>query len=96
MHGAIVLANYIYSLSSTSTADEIQGAFEAYKAERIDWVEKAFETSRIFKKMVDTVRKTFSLSLSVQHCYGRSAGEKDLTPFPSQYTFCIFLLDGIR
>ncbi|KAK5797016.1 hypothetical protein F5H01DRAFT_385353 [Linnemannia elongata] len=51
MHDAIALANRINGLPFHPIAEEIEGAFKAYKEERIDWVEKAFENSKAFRTM---------------------------------------------
>ncbi|KAG0203750.1 hypothetical protein BGX33_008920 [Mortierella sp. NVP41] len=53
MHDAIVLANYIDALPAHPTADEIEKAFHDYRAERIERVEEAFESSKMFRNMVD-------------------------------------------
>ncbi|KAG0204215.1 hypothetical protein BGX33_008657 [Mortierella sp. NVP41] len=51
MHDAIVLANLINALPFHPIADEIEDAFGAYKKERIDWVKKAFDSSKVFRTM---------------------------------------------
>ncbi|KAG9071660.1 hypothetical protein KI688_005873 [Linnemannia hyalina] len=51
IHDAIALANGINGLPFHPVADEIEAAFRAYKEERIDWVEKAFENSKAFRTM---------------------------------------------
>ncbi|KAF9126820.1 hypothetical protein BGW39_006324 [Mortierella sp. 14UC] len=52
MHDAIVLANYINALPFHPVVDEIERALASYRAERIECVERAFETSQTLKKMV--------------------------------------------
>ncbi|KAK3813788.1 MAG: hypothetical protein JOS17DRAFT_840621 [Linnemannia elongata] len=51
MHDAIVLANRINGLPFHPIAEEIENAFKEYKEERVDWVNKAFESSKAFKTM---------------------------------------------
>ncbi|KAF9121358.1 hypothetical protein BGX30_002625, partial [Mortierella sp. GBA39] len=51
IHDAVALANGINGLPFHPIADEIEAAFRAYKEERIDWVEKAFDNSKVFKTM---------------------------------------------
>ncbi|KAF9110326.1 hypothetical protein BGX30_008018 [Mortierella sp. GBA39] len=51
MHDAIALANGINGLPFHPVADEIEAAFRAYKEERIDWVEKAFGHSKVFRTL---------------------------------------------
>ncbi|KAG9071668.1 hypothetical protein KI688_005881 [Linnemannia hyalina] len=51
IHDAIALANGINGLPFHPVADEIEAAFRAYKKERIDWVEKAFDHSKVFRTM---------------------------------------------
>ncbi|KAK5801530.1 hypothetical protein F5H01DRAFT_384096 [Linnemannia elongata] len=51
MHDAVALANHINGLPFHPVAEEIEAAFKAYKKERIDWVEKAFEHSKVFRTM---------------------------------------------
>ncbi|KAK5796987.1 hypothetical protein F5H01DRAFT_127361 [Linnemannia elongata] len=51
MHDAIALANRINGLPFHPIAEEIEDAFKAYQEERIDWVEKAFDTSKVFRTM---------------------------------------------
>ncbi|KAG0279759.1 hypothetical protein BGZ95_000291 [Linnemannia exigua] len=52
MHDAIVLANYINGLPLHPVVEEIEQAFAAYKADRIEWVERAFATSQMAQSMV--------------------------------------------
>ncbi|KAF9920385.1 hypothetical protein FBU30_009794 [Linnemannia zychae] len=52
MHDAVVLANYIYALPQYPSVEEIDDAFKAYKAERIEWVEAAFKTSQMAQTLV--------------------------------------------
>ncbi|KAH7056119.1 hypothetical protein BKA57DRAFT_196861 [Linnemannia elongata] len=56
MHDAIALANRINGLPFHHIAEEIEDAFKAYKEERIDWVDKAFENSKAFRTMAGQVR----------------------------------------
>ncbi|KAG9071681.1 hypothetical protein KI688_005894 [Linnemannia hyalina] len=51
IHDAIALANGINGLPFHPVADEIEAVFRAYKEERIDWVEKAFDNSKVFRTM---------------------------------------------
>ncbi|KAG0273713.1 hypothetical protein BGZ95_010487 [Linnemannia exigua] len=51
MHDAIALANRINGLPFHPIADEIEDAFKEYKAERIDWVITAFNSSKTLKNM---------------------------------------------
>ncbi|KAF9905575.1 hypothetical protein EC991_001536 [Linnemannia zychae] len=53
IHDAAILANYIDALPDHPIAEEIERAFLAYRADRIPWVEEAFEQSRMFRNMVD-------------------------------------------
>ncbi|KAF9086995.1 hypothetical protein BGX23_008426 [Mortierella sp. AD031] len=55
IHDAIVLANYLFSVPDHPIAGEIEAAFKEYKDERIEWVETAFNTSQLFRNMVDKV-----------------------------------------
>lgn len=59
MHDAAVLANYINALSLHPVVDEIERAFELYRAERIEWVERAFETSQMLQALVAKVKDNF-------------------------------------
>ncbi|KAG0062483.1 hypothetical protein BGZ89_010621 [Linnemannia elongata] len=52
MHDATVLANYINALPLHPVVDEIERAFESYRAERIEWVERAFNTSQMLQALV--------------------------------------------
>ncbi|KAG0273269.1 hypothetical protein BGZ95_010918 [Linnemannia exigua] len=52
IHDAIVLANHIHALSLRPAVDKVEKAFEAYKIERIEWVEKAFATSNMAQSLV--------------------------------------------
>ncbi|KAF9905571.1 hypothetical protein EC991_001532 [Linnemannia zychae] len=49
---AIVLANYIHALPMHPVIEEIEAAFESYKNDRIEWVEKAFGTSQMLQSVV--------------------------------------------
>ncbi|KAF9136435.1 hypothetical protein BGX30_011194 [Mortierella sp. GBA39] len=57
LQDAIVLANYIHALPDHPIAEEIEAAFNAYRKERIPWVEAAFTTSQAFRNMVDSNMK---------------------------------------
>ena len=57
IHDAIALANGINGLPFHPVADEIEAVFKAYKEERIDWVEKAFENSKAFRTMAGQVKE---------------------------------------
>ncbi|OAQ22603.1 FAD/NAD(P)-binding domain-containing protein [Linnemannia elongata AG-77] len=52
IHDVIELANRINVLPFHSTVSDIEDAFKAYKSERIGWVTKAFENSKVFRTMV--------------------------------------------
>ncbi|KAF8942581.1 hypothetical protein BGZ47_006342 [Haplosporangium gracile] len=54
-HDAVVLANYIHAFRNNPTDQDIAKAFKAYKDERIEWVNSAFETSQVLKSMVDKI-----------------------------------------
>lgn len=56
MHDATVLANYINALPLHPVVNEIECAFESYRAERIEWVERAFNTSQMLQALVAKVR----------------------------------------
>lgn len=56
MHDAAVLANYINALPLHPVIDEIERAFELYRTERIEWVERAFETSQMLQALVAKVK----------------------------------------
>lgn len=64
MHDAVALANHINGLSFHPVAEEIEAAFKAYKEERIDWVEKAFEHSKVFRTMVGPVKEGLTRSFT--------------------------------
>ncbi|KAF9310419.1 hypothetical protein BGZ91_007099, partial [Linnemannia elongata] len=49
MHDAIVLANHINGLPFHPISDEIEAAFKAYQNERVEWVNAAFETSKMMR-----------------------------------------------
>ncbi|KAG0373921.1 hypothetical protein BGX24_011065 [Mortierella sp. AD032] len=51
MHDAVSLANYINALPNHPSVDEITKAFSAYREERIQWVQEAFNSSKFFKAM---------------------------------------------
>ncbi|KAK3817832.1 MAG: hypothetical protein J3R72DRAFT_480149 [Linnemannia gamsii] len=52
MHDAIVLANVINGLPFHPIADEIEAAFKAYRDERIQWVQEAFDSSKMQRTMI--------------------------------------------
>ncbi|KAK5796920.1 hypothetical protein F5H01DRAFT_385352 [Linnemannia elongata] len=52
IHDVIELANRINGLPFLSIVSDIEDAFKAYKSERIGWVTKAFENSKVFRTMV--------------------------------------------
>ncbi|KAK3816942.1 MAG: hypothetical protein JOS17DRAFT_806132 [Linnemannia elongata] len=54
IHDAITLANYINALPTQPNVEDIHRAFKDYKRERIPWVTEAFESSAIFRTMVET------------------------------------------
>ncbi|KAG0042762.1 hypothetical protein BGZ83_012208, partial [Gryganskiella cystojenkinii] len=49
MHDAVVLANWIHALPNNASAKEINQAFQAYRSERMPWVQEAFKHSRAFQ-----------------------------------------------
>ncbi|KAK5796905.1 hypothetical protein F5H01DRAFT_385465 [Linnemannia elongata] len=55
IHDVIELANRINGLPFLSIVSDIEDAFKAYKSERIGWVTKAFENSKVFRTMVGQV-----------------------------------------
>lgn len=61
MHDAITLANWLNVLPDTPTTAEIEHAFEKYKEERLPWVKQAYDSSLIFKVMIEAVRDSFCL-----------------------------------
>ncbi|OAQ29963.1 FAD/NAD(P)-binding domain-containing protein [Linnemannia elongata AG-77] len=54
IHDAVTLANYINALPTQPSVEDIHRAFKDYKRERIPWVTEAFESSAIFRTMVET------------------------------------------
>ncbi|KAF9281394.1 hypothetical protein BGZ88_011634 [Linnemannia elongata] len=52
MHDAIALANRINGLPFHPIADEIEAAFKEYQNERVEWVNAAFENSKLLRNMV--------------------------------------------
>ncbi|KAF9904123.1 hypothetical protein EC991_003000 [Linnemannia zychae] len=52
IHDAIVLANVINGLPFHPIAEEIEAAFKAYKDERFELVQAAYESSKVFRTMV--------------------------------------------
>ncbi|KAF9151719.1 hypothetical protein BG015_006294 [Linnemannia schmuckeri] len=67
IHDAIVLANYIHAFRNNPTDQDIAKAFKAYKDERIEWVNSAFETSQALKSMVDKGWKPRLIRLLVKY-----------------------------
>ncbi|KAG9071557.1 hypothetical protein KI688_005769 [Linnemannia hyalina] len=63
MHDAITLANWLNVLSDTPTAAEIEHAFEKYKEERLPWVKQAYDSSLIFKVMIEANFKAYLVKL---------------------------------
>ncbi|KAK3835637.1 MAG: hypothetical protein J3R72DRAFT_513801 [Linnemannia gamsii] len=53
IHDAITLANWLNVLTNLPTTAEIENGFEKYKAERLPWVKQSFDSSLIFKVMVE-------------------------------------------
>ncbi|KAF9083046.1 hypothetical protein BGX23_011830 [Mortierella sp. AD031] len=51
---AITLANYINALPTQPSAEDIHRGFKDYKRERIRWVNEAFDSSAIFRTMVES------------------------------------------
>ncbi|KAG0274143.1 hypothetical protein BGZ97_010576, partial [Linnemannia gamsii] len=49
MHDDVALANRINGLPFHPITEEIEAAFMEYKAESINWVNAAFNTSRVFR-----------------------------------------------
>ncbi|KAG0207759.1 hypothetical protein BGX33_006653 [Mortierella sp. NVP41] len=70
IHDAIVLANYLFSVPDHPIAGEIEAAFKEYKDERIEWVETAFNTSQLFRNMVDKGLKARIIRFLVKHMPG--------------------------
>ncbi|KAG0204213.1 hypothetical protein BGX33_008655 [Mortierella sp. NVP41] len=64
IHDAIVLANLINALPLHPNAEEIEGAFKVYKAERLPWVKEAFGSSRVFK----TMSATTVMAKAIRYC----------------------------
>ncbi|KAF9120047.1 hypothetical protein BGW39_011701, partial [Mortierella sp. 14UC] len=52
MHDAIVLANVINGLPFHPIAEDIEAAFQAYKDERFNWVQSAYESSKVHRTMI--------------------------------------------
>ncbi|KAK5802012.1 hypothetical protein F5H01DRAFT_81527 [Linnemannia elongata] len=52
MHDAIALANRINGLPFHPIADEIEAAFKEYQNERVEWVNAAFENSKLLRNLV--------------------------------------------
>lgn len=67
MHDAIALANRINGLPFHPAADEIEAAFMEYQNERIEWVNAAFENSKLMRNMVGQVT-TGMLSSHILFC----------------------------
>ena len=59
MHDAVTLANWLNVLPDIPTTAEIEHAFEKYKEERLPWVKQAYDSSLIFKVMIEAVRDFF-------------------------------------
>ncbi|KAF9127872.1 hypothetical protein BGW39_005508 [Mortierella sp. 14UC] len=53
IHDAATLANWLNVLSNSPTTAEIEHSFEKYKAERLPWVKQSFDSSLVFKVMVE-------------------------------------------
>ncbi|KAG0378403.1 hypothetical protein BGX24_003937 [Mortierella sp. AD032] len=53
IHDTITLANWLNVLTNLPTTAEIENGFEKYKAERLPWVKQSFDSSLIFKVMVE-------------------------------------------
>ncbi|KAF9120511.1 hypothetical protein BGW39_011311 [Mortierella sp. 14UC] len=56
MHDAVVLANLINGLSFHPRTEEIETAFKAYRDERFQWVQEAFDSSKVHRTMVGQER----------------------------------------
>ncbi|KAF9931286.1 hypothetical protein FBU30_010515 [Linnemannia zychae] len=67
IHDAIILANYIEALPDHPVAEEIEKAFQAYREDRIYWVEAASEQSRLFRDMVDKGIKAWIVRLILKY-----------------------------
>lgn len=82
MHDAIALANRINGLPFHPVAEEIEAAFKAYKEERIDWVEKAFDHSKVFRTMAGQVQEGLLALYSMRKslCCARQDDQR-LIPF---------------
>lgn len=81
MHDATVLANYINALPLHPVVDEIERAFELYRSERIEWVERAFNTSQMLQALVAKVRERFHRA-----CVGL---RQNITRFTNLFFFSI-------
>ena len=63
LHDATVLANYIDALPLNPVVEEIEAAFECYKNDRIEWIEKAFGTSQMLQGVADKVKKNIDVGI---------------------------------
>ncbi|KAF9931287.1 hypothetical protein FBU30_010516 [Linnemannia zychae] len=84
MHDAIVLANYINGLPFHPVVEEIEAAFAAYRAERIEWVERAFVTSSMGRNAVAKGYKAVMMRFVIKHMpdYMRRRVEQSFTCRP--------------
>ncbi|KAF9539776.1 hypothetical protein EC957_005070 [Mortierella hygrophila] len=67
MHDAIVLANLINGLPFHPISEEVEDAFRAYKKERIDWVEKAYSSSAMFRTMAGPTMAAKMVRYAMKH-----------------------------
>ncbi|KAF9154192.1 hypothetical protein BG015_001649 [Linnemannia schmuckeri] len=67
MHDAIVLANLINGLPFHPVAEEIESAFQAYQEERFQWVQAAFESSKVHRTMMGQSVASKSTRLIAKH-----------------------------
>ncbi|KAF8943907.1 hypothetical protein BGZ47_004902 [Haplosporangium gracile] len=63
IHDAITLANWLNVLPDTPTTAEIEHGFEKYKDERLPWVKQAYDSSLIFKVMIEANFKAYLVKL---------------------------------
>ncbi|KAF9151720.1 hypothetical protein BG015_006295 [Linnemannia schmuckeri] len=67
IHDAIVLVNYLHALPEHPVEEDIEKAFKAYKDERTEWVNGAFETSQVLRNMVDKGLKPKLIRMAIKH-----------------------------
>ncbi|KAF8942580.1 hypothetical protein BGZ47_006341 [Haplosporangium gracile] len=67
IHDAIVLTNYLHALPEHPVEEDIGKAFKAYKDERIEWINSAFEASQVLRNMVDKGLKPKLIRAAIKH-----------------------------